>query len=83
MLCAVCVLSHFSHVQLLAALWTTGLLCPWDSPGKNTAMGCSALPQGIFPTQGLNLYLLPSPALAGSFSTASTIRKAHKPVLLQ
>ena len=35
-----------------------GLLCPWDSPGKNTGMGCHALFQGIFPTQGLNLCLL-------------------------
>ena len=25
-----------------------------DSPGKNTGMGCHALLQGIFPTQGLN-----------------------------
>ena len=25
-----------------------------DSPGKNTGVGCSALLQGIFPTQGLN-----------------------------
>ena len=28
--------------------------CPWDSPGKNTGVGCHALLQGIFPTQGLN-----------------------------
>ena len=34
------------------------LLCPWDSPGKNTGVGCCALLQGIFLTQGLNLYLL-------------------------
>ena len=34
------------------------LLCPWDSPGKNTAVGCHALLQGIFPTQGSNLGLL-------------------------
>ena len=27
------------------------LLCPWDSPGKNTGVGCHALLQGIFPTQ--------------------------------
>ena len=27
------------------------LLCPWDSPGKNTGMGCHFLLQGIFPTQ--------------------------------
>ena len=28
-------------------------------PGKNTGMGCHFLPQGIFPTQGLNTHLLP------------------------
>ena len=28
------------------------------SPGKNTGVGCHALLQGIFPTQGLNLCLL-------------------------
>ena len=27
------------------------LLCPWDSPGKNTGVGCHALLQGVFPTQ--------------------------------
>ena len=31
-----------------------GPLCPWDSPGKNTGVGCRALLQGIFPTQGSN-----------------------------
>ena len=29
-----------------------------DSPGKNTEVGCHALLQGIFPTQGLNPGLL-------------------------
>ena len=29
-----------------------------DSPGKNTAVGCHTLPQGIFPTQGWNTGLL-------------------------
>ena len=33
------------------------LLCPWDSPGKNTEVGFHALLLGIFPTQGLNLGL--------------------------
>ena len=33
------------------------LLCPWDSPGKNTGVGYYALLQGIFLTQGLNLSL--------------------------
>ena len=36
----------------------TRLLCPWDSPGKNTGVGCHFLLQGIFPAQGLNLDLL-------------------------
>ena len=31
---------------------------PWDSPGKNTEMGCHILLQGIFLTQGSNLSLL-------------------------
>ena len=29
-----------------------------DSPGKDTGVGCYALLQGIFPTQGSNLHLL-------------------------
>ena len=33
------------------------LLCPWDSPGKNTGVGCHFLLHGIFPTQGSNLIL--------------------------
>ena len=33
-----------------------GGVCPWDSTGKNTGMGCHFLPQGIFPTQGSNLF---------------------------
>ena len=36
----------------------TRLLCPWDSPGKKTGVGCHALLQGIFPAQGLNPALL-------------------------
>ena len=30
------------------------LLCPWNSPGKSTGVGCQSLLQGIFPTQGSN-----------------------------
>ena len=33
-------------------------LCPWNSLGKNTGVGCHSLLQGIFPTQGSNLGLL-------------------------
>ena len=58
-LCA-CVLIHFSRVRLFATPWTepSRLLRPWDSPGKNTGVGCHALLQGTFPTQGLNPRLL-------------------------
>ena len=34
------------------------LLCPWDSPGKNTGVGYHSLLQGIFLTQGSNPCLL-------------------------
>ena len=45
------------------SLWPHGpgpakLLCPGDSPGKNSGVGCHTLLQGIFPTQGSNLHLL-------------------------
>ena len=30
------------------------LLCPWNSLGKNTRVGCHSPLQGIFPTQGSN-----------------------------
>ena len=33
-------------------------LCPWDSPGKTTGLGCHALLQGIVSAQGWNLCLL-------------------------
>ena len=35
-------------------LQPTRLLCPWDSPGKNTGVDGHVLIQGIFPTQGSN-----------------------------
>ena len=53
-----------------------GSLCPWDAPGKNTGVGCSALLQGMFPTQGSNLHLFHLPALAGGFFTANTTWEA-------
>ena len=45
-----------SCVRLFATPQTVayGLLCPWDSPGKNTGVGCHSLLQGIFPAQGWN-----------------------------
>ena len=38
-------LSHFSRVRLCVTLWTAAhqLLCPQDSLGKNTGVGCHFL----------------------------------------
>ena len=49
--------------QLSNSLWffrlePTRLLSPWDSPGKNTGVGCRTHLPGTFVTQGLNLCLL-------------------------
>ena len=57
--CFACVLSRFSHVYLRPhGPQRTRLLCPQDSPGKNTGVGCHVILQGIFPTQGQNPCLL-------------------------
>ena len=49
-----------SHVWFFETPWTVPhqVLCPWDFPGKNAGVGCHSFLQEIFPTQGLNLYLL-------------------------
>ena len=49
--------------QLCLTLATHGLqparlFCPWDSPGKNTGVGCHFLLQRIFLTQELNVDIL-------------------------
>ena len=43
-------LGHFHCLILCDPREPAKLLCPWDSPGKNTGVGCHALLQGIFPT---------------------------------
>ena len=68
----ICTHIHTTFICLLVCLaaqwclsrfatpWTkpARLLCPWDSPGKNTGVGCHVLLQGIFLTQALNWGLL-------------------------
>ena len=49
------VVSDFSRCYGLSP---ARLLCPWDSPGKNTGVDCRAFLQGIFQTQGWNPHLL-------------------------
>ena len=49
------------HAQLLFVTPSTvvhRLLRPWNSPSKNTGVGCHFILQGIFLTQGLNPCLL-------------------------
>ena len=43
--------------QLCPALWDP-IVCLWNSPGRNTGVGCHSLLQGVFPTQGLSMRLL-------------------------
>ena len=59
--CTVCCMLSCSVTS--DTLWPHGLepgrlLCPWDSPGKSTRVGCHFLLQGIFPTQESNLWVL-------------------------
>ena len=56
MCCAVA--SVMSNSVWPNGLQSTRLLCSRDSLGRNTGVGCRALLQGIFPTQGSNLPLL-------------------------
>ena len=60
-----CVISMCAQsLQLYMTLWDPmdwsppGSSVLKDSPGKNARVGCHALLQGIFPTQGWNLCLL-------------------------
>ena len=61
-----------SSLFTVATPWTAACQtsCPWDFPGENTGVGCHALLQGIFPTQGLNPHHL-CPALEARFFTAA------------
>ena len=57
----VCVLSRFKSSPTLGNPMDCSLRgssVHGDSPGKNTGVGCHALLQGIFPTQGSNPCLL-------------------------
>ena len=69
---SVCVLSFLvmSDSVTPQTVQPTRLRCPWDSPGKNTGVGCHCLLQGWNPR-------LESPALAGGFSTTVPPRKPH------
>ena len=52
-------------------LKSTKLLCPWDSPSKNTGVGCHFFLQRNLTDPGIEPTSLVFPALAGRFFTAS------------
>ena len=52
------VLSRSAMSNSSATLWTVAHQAPWDSPSKNTGVGCYFLSQGIFPIQGSKPHLL-------------------------
>ena len=69
-----CVLNHFTRVQLCVTLWTAACQAPLS--GKNTGVDLHFLPQGIFPTQQPNPAPLHLPGLPVMFFTASATWEA-------
>ena len=67
------------------SFWPIRLICPWDSPGKNTAVGCHSLLQGFSQPRDRT----PVSCIAGRFFTSWITRegqtsslagsKAHSP----
>ena len=78
-LCYTCV--HSKSLQLCLTLCSPtnciSLFCPRNFLGKNTAVGCHSLLQGIFPDSGFEPMYLASPALAGTFFTMVLPGKPH------
>ena len=64
----------------LCDLWTVAsqLLCPWDSPGKNTGEGLPFSSPGDLPEPRIRPASLMFPALADRFITTSTTWEAQK-----
>ena len=57
-----------------------GLLCSWDSPGKNTVMDCHVFPPpGDLPNPGIKSISLLPPAGEGRFCTSSTTWEVTSP----
>ena len=69
-----CTLSHFSHVQLYATLWTVARQAPLSRGFSRQEYwsGLPCPPPGDLPNLGIELMSLMSPALAGGFFTTST-----------
>ena len=61
-----------SHIQC-----NMPVLCPWDSPGKNTGIGCHFILQGNLPDSGMEPESLAPPALASKFFSTAPPGKPH------
>ena len=70
-----CVLSHLvmSDSLLPDGLQLAWLLCPWNSPGKNTGVDCHSLLQGSSKPRGRT----PVSGIAGRFFSDRATREAH------
>ena len=74
----VCALSHFSHVQLFATLWTVAhqTLLSMGFFRQEYWSGLPFPPPGYLPNPGVEPLSLMSPALADGFFTTSTTWEA-------
>ena len=75
----VCMLSHFSHVQLFATLWTIACQAPLSMGffWQEYWSGLPCPPPEDLPNPGIELVSLTSPALAGGFFSTSTTWEAQ------
>ena len=73
-----CLLSHFSHVQLFAALWTVARQAslPTGFSRQGYWSGLPFPPPEDLPNPGIEPVSLMSPALAGGFFTPSATWEA-------
>ena len=70
---------YVSYSVVSNSLWPdrlqpTRLLCPWDSPGKNTRVGSHSLLRGIFPDPGIERR---SPTLQADYLLSEPPEKPH------
>ena len=77
-MCA-CMLSHFSHVQFSATLWTIACQAPlfMGFSRQEYWSGLLCPSPGDLPDPGIKPVSLKSPALAGGFFTTSATWEAH------
>ena len=77
---SVCVLTHFSHVQLFATPWTVARQAPLSMgfSRREYWSGLPCPPPGDLPDPGIELRSLTSLALAGGFSTTIATWEALK-----